>query len=293
MEKVEKERQNRFFSAAKKTFISRPTRDKQTPYVRPISTEVEHMRLHLFLSRAGVASRRKAEEIILQGRVQVNGKEIDQLGVQVSPKDKITVDGERVQLAPYRYLLLYKPRGMMTTTSDPQGRPTVYELLPKEFMNTEEKERLFSVGRLDFNTEGILLLTNDGNLASRLMHPRYEFPKEYEVKARGQLTEEQLEKLHRGVISLFAKDKRQKLSAKKISDIMYSGGNTRMRITLIEGKNRQIHRMLEGVGSFVVKLTRVKYGPLTLRGLEKGEFRWLEKKEVEQLYKVVGLLPEV
>ena len=234
-------------------------------------------RLQKILAAAGVASRRKAEELISAGRVTVNGKTVTELGTKADPShDRICVDGTPVQAAEKRvYLLLHKPKGYVTTTSDPQGRPTVMELLG------EQAERLYPVGRLDYASEGLLLLTNDGALANRLMKAASHVAKTYLVKVAGTPKEEAIAKLRAGVSIATDDGKRVRTSAAAVR-IIKEAANPWYEITLIEGRNRQIRRMFEAVGHHVEKIKRVRYGPLTL-DVPPGEFRMLTLKEVERL----------
>jgi 23S rRNA pseudouridine2605 synthase len=237
------------------------------------------MRLQRFLAQAGVASRRKAEELITAGRVKVNGRVADELGVKVDPgKDKIVVDGRRVTVEPHAYVVLCKPRGYVTTVSDPEGRPTVMELVKRE---RGEAHRLYPVGRLDFHTDGVLLLTNDGDLANALMHPRHGVPKTYHAKLRGVVSEEALDRLREGVVL----DDGVRTRPAEVMRVLQTdeGGHTWVQITIRQGLNRQIHRMADAIGHPVLKLSRVAYGPITAEGLRPGEWRDLEASEVDAL----------
>lgn len=233
------------------------------------------IRLQKVISQAGISSRRKAETMITQGRVQVNGKVVTTMGLSVDPGiDVVVVDGRRLRSrAPLQYLLLHKPRGYVTTCDDNDGRPTVFDLLKRQAV------RLFPVGRLDFNSEGLLLLTNDGVLANYLLHPRYRIPRVYEVKVQGVLPESDLERLRKGVFL----DDGKTLPA-RVQGLRRSASVCTLRITLYEGRYRQIHRMLEHCGPYRVKqLQRVKMGPLNLAGLPRGQSRHLETFEIERL----------
>lgn len=242
----------------------------------PVST-----RLQKVIAQAGLASRRKAEEMIRQGRVRVNGRLVTALGTTVNAnRDDVVVDGHRLRTrAPMRYVILYKPPGCVTTTTDEKGRPTVFDLLKYQ------PGRLFPVGRLDFNTEGLLLLTNDGVLANRLLHPRYGMPRVYLVRVNGMVADRDLETMRHGVD---LPDGRT-LPA-QVHVVRRSAKTCWLRMTLREGKTRQVHRMLERCGGHGVrKLQRVGLGPLTLAGLAPGQFRFLESFEVNRLYQVCGL----
>lgn len=238
-------------------------------------------RLQKVIAQAGLASRRKAEEMIVQGRVRVNGRLVTALGTSVDASDNVMVDGRRLRpRAPMRYLMLHKPSGCVTTTQDEKGRPTVFDLLKRY-----QPVRLFPVGRLDFNTEGLLLLTNDGQLANRLLHPRYGTPRVYLVRINGTVAEKDLETMRRGVD---LPDGRT-LPA-QVHVVRRFEKTCWLRMTLREGKNRQVHRMLECCGGYGIRrLQRVGLGPLTLAGLAPGQFRFLESFEVDRLYQACGL----
>lgn len=228
-------------------------------------------RLQKFMATAGVASRRKSEELILQGKVKVNGKVVKELGFKVSQSDEIEVLG-RVLSKPKKntYYLLNKPLGYVTTVTDPQGRKTVMDLIPK---NT----RVFPVGRLDIMTEGLLLLTDDGDLAFKLTHPKYEIEKEYHVKINGTITREQVEKLESGVML------EDGLTAPaKAAIVNDSKGETLLSLTIHEGKNRQVRRMIDAIGKKVLKLNRVRYGHLSLEGVPLGKTRMLTEEEINR-----------
>jgi len=237
-------------------------------------------RLQKLISRAGMASRRAAEEFILKGRVSVNGRVVTELGSRADPqRDEIRVDGRLLEFSQTRVvLLLNKPKGCVTTLRDPQGRPTVKDLFP----STEE--RLFPVGRLDYDAEGLLLLTNDGLLANGLQHPRYGVTKTYEVKVKGHPGEETLRRLRNGVVL----DEGRTAPA-EVEVIRLLPHAAWMRIVLHQGWNRQIKRMGESVGHSVLKIRRVAYGPLTLGKLQPGESRRLKPNEIEELERIAGV----
>lgn len=231
-------------------------------------------RLQKILSQAGASSRRGAEQLIAAGRVTVNGVVVTELGTKADPDtDLIVVDGTALSTIVAKvYLILYKPAGYMTTLKDPQGRPLVIELL------TGISERVYPVGRLDYNTEGLLLLTNDGEWANALAHPRHEVNKEYHVRVRGKVSPEQLRRLAVGVE---LEDGKTAPAATGV--IRESENNTWLSITIHEGRYRQVRRMCEAVGLSVVRLKRVRYGFLDLEGLKAGEYRSLARDEVERL----------
>jgi 23S rRNA pseudouridine2605 synthase len=224
------------------------------------------MRLNAWLARAGVASRRKADELIKAGRVTVNG-EPGQLNTFVQAHDDVRLDGEPLAKQRLAYVLLNKPAGVVTTASDPQGRPTVVDLV-------EHDVRVVPVGRLDADTTGALLLTNDGELSHRLAHPRYEVDKVYEVETWSQPTDADLGRLRDGVE--LDDGPTRPAGVRRID-------GARIELTIHEGRNRQVKRMLEAVGHRVKRLHRSAYGPLRVGGLEPGAWRELEPSEVERL----------
>jgi 23S rRNA pseudouridine2605 synthase len=234
-------------------------------------------RLQKILAAAGVASRRKAETLITEGRVSVNGKIVTELGMKADPThDTICVDGTPLE-PPQKlvYLLLHKPKGYVTTTNDPQGRPTVMELLG------HQAERLYPVGRLDYASEGLLLLTNDGRLAQQLTNAASHVPKTYHVKVSGRPSEPSLQRLRNGVTIVLDDRRRVKTAPAKIS-LLEDAPNPWFEVILIEGRNRQIRRMFHHVGHHVEKLKRVALGPLSL-DVPLGKFRLLTETEVAQL----------
>ncbi len=230
-------------------------------------------RLQKIIAKAGIASRRKAEELIEEGRVFLNG-EIAKLGDKADPeKDIIKVDGEIIKpLKKKVYILLYKPIGYVTTKSDEKHRPTVMDLLQRE-----EKKALFPVGRLDINTEGLLLITNDGEFANLITNPKTKVEKTYLVKVRGVPDKKAIERLLNGVIV-----ENRKLKAKRIT-LLGHKNNAWLKVVLTEGKKNQIRRMFEKVGHPVVKLKRIKIGNLEIGSLKPGEYRRLTDKEVKEL----------
>jgi pseudouridine synthase len=243
------------------------------------------VRLQRYLAQAGVASRRKGETLISGGHVRVNGKVVTQLGTKVRPgKDRVDVDGVRVQPEEKTYLVLNKPKGFVTTVSDPQGRQTVMELLPRNL-----PAHVVPVGRLDFYTEGVLLFTNDGDLAAALLHPRGHVEKTYHVKLRGGVSDEQLERLRKGVR---LDDGRRTLPA-QVDTLKFTGTHQWLVMTIREGRSRQIHRMCDAVGLQVIKLARVAFGGITYFGLRVGESRFLSPEEVHDLKKLAEAEQEV
>jgi 23S rRNA pseudouridine2605 synthase len=234
-------------------------------------------RLQKIIASAGIASRRKAEELITSGRVVVNGAIVSELGSKADPeRDHIRVDGKLLRGAErHVYLMLNKPRGYVTTLSDPEGRPTVMSLLGGM------RERIYPVGRLDYASEGLLLMTNDGELAHRLTQAASHVPKTYLVKVSGRPGEEALARLRSGVKVADRRGKRVKTAPVRLR-LIREGENPWYEITLIEGRNRQIRRMFEEIGHHVEKIRRVKYGPLEL-DIEPGRYRRLRPEEVARL----------
>jgi pseudouridine synthase len=243
-------------------------------------------RLQKLLSQAGVASRRLAEELIVQGRVQVNGVTVTELGTKADPgADEIKVDGRRIRTdTRKRYILLHKPRGYMTTRSDPEGRPTVLDLL------RTVREYIYPVGRLDYDSEGLLLLTNDGELAARLTHPRHEVDKVYEARVRGVPDEHVLERLAKGVT---IDGKRTAPAKVRVLDPpkKYPSENdqTRVELAIHEGRHRQVRQMFDAVGHPVVRLRRVRIGPIADPDMPPGHWRELTPQEVARLRRTAGI----
>ncbi|MCI5166497.1 MAG: rRNA pseudouridine synthase [Candidatus Electrothrix sp. GM3_4] len=231
-------------------------------------------RIQKIIAHAGVCSRRKAEEYIAEGRVKVDGKPITQPGLKVDPEQVvITVDGKPLREEKKIYILLHKPRGYVTTMSDPQGRPIVTDLLP------EIQERLFPVGRLDLDSEGALLLTNDGALANQVLHPRFEVNKTYEATVRDLLKKSDLQKLEQGIVLDGTKTWPARLRVlKKKKDAAV------IEIIIHEGKKRQVRKMFQAVGHPVIRLKRTAYGGLQLENLPEGRYRFLDQIDVKKLF---------
>src|ERR1700757_595825 len=239
-------------------------------------------RLQKIIAAAGVASRRKAEELITSGHVQVNGATITELGSKADPEvDHIRVNGKLLQGEQrHVYLLLNKPKGYVTTVNDPEDRPTVMDLV------RGVRGRVYPVGRLDYASEGLLLLTNDGELANLLMKAASHVPKTYVVKVAGTPTEEAIAKLRAGV-SIATDDGKRVKTGPALVRVVKEAANPWYEITLIEGRNRQIRRMFEAVGHHVEKIKRVKYGPLSL-DVPPGKFRPLTLQEIQRLKSAIG-----
>jgi len=238
-------------------------------------------RLQKILSAAGVASRRASEQLILEGRVTVNGETVRELGTKADPgKDAIKVDGRRIKTdIPHRYIALYKPKGYVTTRKDPEGRKTVMDLIGKG-------EYIYPVGRLDYDSEGLLLMMSDGDLAGRLMHPRHEVDKVYEVIVAGVPEPKAIEKLRKGV---FIEGGRTSPAVVHVENTVKGARpTTRLTISIHEGRNRQIRRMCSAVGLPVWELRRIRMGPIGLGRLKPGQWRDLTRDEVRRLKSSVG-----
>ncbi len=230
--------------------------------------------MNKYLASSGIASRRGADELIAQGRVKVNGKVIDRLGATVKPDiDTVTCDGNVVKpVASHSYVLFYKPKGCITSVSDDRGRKTIFDYIDLNIPG------LVPVGRLDYDTEGMLILTNDGDLAYALTHPSHEVPKTYAVRIRGEIVESELATLRKGVVI-----DGKKTSRSKVKLLKYQDGESQLQVTITEGRNRQIRKMFEAVGKEVVFLKRIAVGQLRLGGLARGGYRFLHDAEVQYL----------
>ncbi len=238
----------------------------------------EGIRLNKFLADSGVASRRKADQMIENGEVQVNGRTVYELGVRVdATNDRVVVDGKTVKPAAQKiYVIFYKPENVLTTMEDPEGRPTV-----ADFME-QLPVRVFPVGRLDWDSEGLLLLTNDGEFAQKVSHPKQEIPKTYLVKIDGKLTDIHIKKLMTGVTIPTGRVKALHVERAKVGD---SAKYDWVKIVIGEGKNRQVRFMFQKIGFDVKKLKRVAIGQLTLGGLDKGEYAFLDEGGIAQIFR--------
>jgi len=238
-------------------------------------------RLARFLAHAGIASRRHAEALITAGRVQVNGVTITAHGTRIRPdRDEVLVDGKPVRPSTrHVYLLLHKPAGYVTTAHDPQGRPTVLDLLPAELRAL----RVYPVGRLDRDTSGMLLLTNDGDFSLRLTHPRYSMQKHYQALVQGCPSESALTALRSGVTILDGKGSSHKTAPAQVSLLRKAGSDCWLALTIHEGRKRQVRHMLSAVGHPVLELKRVAVGSLELGDLPVGKWRYLTEEEVKSM----------
>ncbi|MBA2485176.1 MAG: pseudouridine synthase [Nitrospira sp.] len=236
------------------------------------------VRLQKLIAGTGLASRRKSEELITSGRVTINGHVVKELGTKVDPdRDHVKVDGKHLRAAqPYVYLILNKPKNVMSTLDDPEGRPTVKDLLHGVTV------RVFPVGRLDFDSEGLMLLTNHGDLAQALLHPRYHIPKTYLIKVKGVLDDVKIEALERGV-----KLEDGFTAPAKVMKVSKAESNSWLEVTIHEGRKHQVKRMIETVGHSVIKLTRIRMGPLLLGDLASREYRFLTDREANRLRELV------
>ena len=231
-------------------------------------------RLQKIIANSGYCSRRKAEELISLGKVSVNGMVVTNLGTKASYSDQITVSGHNIKIENKEYVLLYKPRGVITSTSDEKGRMTVIDLIDSE-------NRLYPVGRLDYDTSGAILLTNDGNITNLLIHPSSNIEKVYVAKIEGIINKDKLGYLCKGVIIDGKKTAKAKAKIKKIDK---KKNTSIVEIVIHEGRNHQVKKMFEAIGYNVIKLKREKFAGLTLNGLKSGEYRHLTIKEVKTLY---------
>ncbi len=245
-------------------------------------------RLNRYLARAGVASRRGADEMIAAGRVRVNGRRVPPNGIEIDVgRDQVTADGEPVvPPARHRYLALNKPLGVVVSAEDPQRRPTVYELLPPDQRPDAAGTRLFAVGRLDMDSSGLLLLTSDGELSNRLLHPRWKVAKEYRVRVAGRPPEPDLRRLRRGITLDDGPTQ-----PCQVDLVGFAGGVAELRVVLTEGRNRQVRRMFDAIGHPVRRLQRTRVGPIGLGRLHEGHVRALRRDEVAALRRLTGIAP--
>ena len=253
------------------------TLDKTIPETLDVRSGV---RLNRYIAQAGICSRRKADVLIQEGRVKVNNKVVTELGTQVAGRDVVEVNGKRITPLKYEYLLVNKPSDVITTNSDERGRKIILDLIEDEEL---KKVGVFPVGRLDRNTVGILLVTNDGELAHRLMHPSYNIEKLYIARTKEAVSEEDLFKMKQGITidgEVYKVDK---------VDYTDRASQSELGIRLHEGKNRHIRRMLEALGKKTVYLERVRYAGLTTRGVRRGRWRRLEQAEIMRLRRLVKL----
>lgn len=233
------------------------------------------MRINKYIASSGICSRRSAEELVLNGKVKINGKTVTVLSTDVNEfNDTVCIDGKKITpVTKFVYIMFYKPKGCICSLSDEKGRKTVFD-----YLDDFENKRIFPIGRLDYDTEGLLLLTNDGNFSNRLTQPINEIPKTYIAKIEGTVEENDLAKLRNGVTVDGIKLKRCKIKVLEKDDKY-----TRLEITIYEGKNREIHKMFETIGKTVCFLKRTKIGEIKLGGLSRGKYRYLTAKEIGHL----------
>ena len=231
------------------------------------------MRLNKFLASAGIASRRKCDQLIQEGLVSVNGKVVSELGTVINEKkDKVFYEGRQISLpSSFVYIKLNKPKGYACTAKDEKGRKTIYDLLP-------QGERLFSIGRLDYDTEGLIILTNDGDFANKVAHPRYSVDKEYHVTIEGQIKESELAVLRKGVVI-----DGERMPSAKVEFLSSDGKTTKLSVVIDEGMNRQVRRMFEAIGKTIKLFKRVRIGNVKLGGVKRGDFRDLTTQELDNL----------
>jgi len=235
---------------------------------------MEMERLQKVIAASGYTSRRKAEELISNGKVKVNGRTVTEMGIQVSTKDIIEVEGTVLNKENKEYILLYKPRGVVTTTDDDKGRTTVMDLV-------DTTKRLYPVGRLDYDTTGALILTNDGELTNLLIHPSSNIEKVYVAKVEGILSKDDIIKLSKGVVIDGRKTAKALVKVEKVDK---KNNTSYVKLIIHEGRNHQVKKMFEAVGYSVIKLKRESFAGLDLKGLKSGEYRYLTIKEVKTLY---------
>ena len=232
------------------------------------------MRLDVLLVNRGLAeSREKAKAVIMEGKVFVNGKQVTELGFKVNEKkDKVMVEGKVIKLpSSFVYIKLNKPKGYACTAHDEKGRKTIYDLIDCD-------ERLFSVGRLDYDTEGLIILTNDGDFANKVAHPKYEMEKEYRVTCEGDIKESELAVMRKGVVV-----DGTRMPSAKVEKLSYENGFTKLSVVINEGQNRQVRRMFEAIGHDIKLLKRVRIGDVRLGGISRGEYRDLTEEELNSL----------
>lgn len=236
------------------------------------------MRINKYLAECGYGSRRKCEELVTAGRVRLNGRPVKELATEVKETDLVSVDNKNVEKRrEHLYIMLNKPKGCVSTASDEHGRKTVLDIVRPKYPDA----RLFPIGRLDYETEGLLILTTDGDTANRIMHPRNEVPKTYVARLEGTITEDELNRIRSGVVLDGVKTKKCRARVVGAEE-----GMVRVEVVITEGRNRQVRRMFETINREVVFLKRVAVGSLRLGGLYRGEFRELTPAEVEYLKNV-------
>lgn len=236
--------------------------------------KLEQVRLNKFIASSGLCSRRKADELIEQGAVKVNGIQIKELGYSVTTKDKVTVNGQIVKKSILVYIKYYKPAGYITTMSDEKGRKTIYDILPPEI------KELKPVGRLDKDSTGLLIMTNDGDFINKMTHPSVKIPKVYRVTAEGKMNSQHILQMAKGI-----EIETGKIAYADSAILGYEGKTTVLQIILYQGMNRQIRKMLDSLGFPVISLKRISHGTINIQGLKKGQFKYLKPREISDLLK--------
>jgi len=234
---------------------------------------LQQIRLNKYIASTGIASRRGADELILAGRVKINGKTVKEPGVSVTEKDSILIDNQKINIREKKYIVFYKPAGYITTKLDPQERKTIYDLLP------EEVHHLKPAGRLDKDSSGLIILSNDGNLIQKLTHPKEHIPKTYRVVVEGKINQQDLLTLQKGI-----EIEKGKIAYAEACVIDYEPQKTTLHMVLYQGYNRQIRRMMEALNHPVISLKRTAQASVTLAGIQKSKYRYLSSKEVRELF---------
>ena len=241
--------------------------------------KVEQVRLNKFIASSGLCSRRKADELIESGAVKVNGRTIDELGYLVTNKDKVLVNGQPLKKANLVYVKYYKPAGYITTMNDEKGTQTNYDILPAEL------KELKPVGRLDKDSTGLLILTNDGDFINKMTHPSIKIPKIYRVCAQGRMNTQHLIQMAKGI-----EIEQGKIAYADSSIIEYDGKNTVLQVILYQGMNRQIRKMLDSLGFPVISLKRISHGTINIQGMKKGQFKYIKPREISDMIKQIQKL---
>lgn len=244
--------------------------------------KIEQVRLNKFIASSGLCSRRKADELIEQGFVKVNGKTVKEMGFLVTNKDKVTVKNQPVKKSNLVYIKYYKPAGYITTMSDEKGRKTIYDILPPEVKD------LKPVGRLDKDSTGLLIMTNDGDFVNKMTHPSVKIPKIYRVTAEGKMNQNHLLQMAKGI-----EIEEGKIAYADSMIVDYEGKNTVLQIILYQGMNRQIRKMLDSLGFPVISLKRISHGTINLQGLKKGQFKYIKPREISDLLKYIQKLEKL
>ena len=241
--------------------------------------KVEQVRLNKFIASSGLCSRRKADELIESGAVKVNGRTIVELGYIVTNRDRVLVNGQPLKKANLVYVKYYKPAGYITTMSDEKGRKTIYDILPAEL------KELKPVGRLDKDSTGLLILTNDGDFINKMTHPSIKIPKIYRVCAQGRMNTQHLIQMAKGI-----EIEQGKIAYADSSIIEYDGKNTVLQVILYQGMNRQIRKMLDSLGFPVISLKRISHGTINIQGMKKGQFKYIKPREISDMIKQIQKL---